>query len=141
MLNVQEDKNPTPIGKDHYVTGRFRRLLMVSAMILAAGSFSLSGVKAEGALDVNDAKLDSFVDAYNAVHEVANTAMQDIKGAETDSDLEALKAELKPKFEAAIEGTDGITLAEFREIEQAAVQDENLGQRIIEKMQAAAHAH
>ena len=129
----------TQIGKDHHVTGRFRHLLMASAMILAAGSLSISDAKAEGTLEINDAKLNSFVDAYRAVHEVANTAMEDIKAASSDDDIEALKAKLKPKFEAAIEETDGITLAEFREIEEAAVQDESLGQRIIEKMQAAAH--
>ena len=119
---------------------RFRHLFIASAMVLALGSFNLSSALAEGALEVSDTKLDSFVDAYRAVHEVAYTAMEDIKGASTDDDIEELKVKLKPKFEAAIEGTEGITLAEFRQIEEAATQDESLGQRIIEKMQAAAHA-
>jgi hypothetical protein len=113
---------------------------MVSALMLAMGSIGVSGVRAEGALQVDDAKLDSFVDAYQAVHDVANTAMEDIQSAQTDEDVEALRETLQPKFEAAIEGTDGITLAEFREIEAAAIKDEDLGLRIIEKMQAASHA-
>ena len=122
------------------MTRRFRCLLLVSTMMLAMGSFSVSGVRAESALQIDDAKLDSFVDAYQAVHDVANTAMEDIQSAQTDEDVDALRETLQPKFEAAIEGTDGITLAEFREIEAAAIKDESLGLRIIEKMQAATHA-
>lgn len=120
--------------------GRFRRIVLASAMILVAGSLAISDVRAEGSLDVNDSKLDSFVDAYRAVHEVASESMERIQSVKNDEDFKKLQAELEPKFEAAIEDTDGITLAEFREIEAAAIEDETLGKRIVEKMQAATHA-
>ena len=120
--------------------GRFRRIVLASAMILVAGSLAISEVRAEGSLEVNDTKLDSFVDAYRAVHEVASESMERIQSVKNDEDFKKLQAELEPQFEAAIEDTDGITLAEFREIEAAAIEDETLGKRIVEKMQAATHA-
>jgi len=109
-------------------------------MILVAGSLAISEVRAEGSLEVDDSKLDSFVDAYRAVHEVASESMERIQSVKNDEDFKKLQAELEPQFEAAIEDTDGITLAEFREIEAAAIEDETLGKRIVEKMQAATHA-
>ncbi len=120
--------------------GRFRRIVLASAMILVAGSLAISEVRAEGSLEVDDSKLDSFVDAYRAVHEVASESMERIQSVKNDEDFKKLQAELEPQFEAAIEDTDGITLAEFREIEAAAIEDETLGKRIVEKMQAATHA-
>ncbi|MEM7044999.1 MAG: DUF4168 domain-containing protein [Pseudomonadota bacterium] len=120
--------------------GRFRRLFGTLSLVLAAGWLTVAEVRAEGALDVDEAKLDSFVDAYRAVHEVANAAMEKIQAVKSEDDFKKLQAELEPQFEAAIEETDGITLAEFREIESAAIEDEALGQRIVEKMQAASHA-
>lgn len=120
--------------------GPIRRLLGTLSLVIAAGWLGLAEVRAEGALEVEDTKLDSFVDAYRAVHEVASASMEKIQGIKSEEEFEKLQAELEPQFEAAIDGTDGITLAEFREIEAAAIEDETLGQRIVEKMQAATHA-
>lgn len=117
------------------------RVLGMVSLALAAGWLTVAEVRAEGALEVDEAKLDSFVDAYRAVHEVASASMEEIQAIKSDEDFEKLQAELEPKFEAAIEDTDGITLAEFREIEAAAIEDEALGMRIVEKMQAASHSH
>lgn len=110
------------------------------SLALAALWLNVAELRAESALDVNEAKLDSFVDAYRAVHAVASKSMEMIQSVKSEEDFRKLQAELEPKFEAAIEDTDGITLAEFREIEAAALEDETLGQRIVEKMQAATHA-
>lgn len=120
--------------------GTISRLAVACALILAAGSLATTDLRAEGSLAVDEAKLDSFVDAYQAVHEVANASMEKIQSIKTDEEFKDLQAELEPQFEAAIEGTDGITLTEFREIEAAAIEDEALGQRIVEKMQAATHS-
>lgn len=120
--------------------GLSRRLFSALCLALALGWLSMPVSYADEGLKVDEAKLDSFVDAYRAVHEVANASMAEIQAVKSEEDFEKLQAELEPKFEAAIEGTDGITLAEFREIEAAAVKDEALGQRIVEKMQAASHA-
>ncbi|MGI9417645.1 MAG: DUF4168 domain-containing protein [Geminicoccaceae bacterium] len=118
---------------------RFRQWVGALSLVFAAGLLTVSDVSAEGAVQVDEAKLDSFVDAYRAVHEVASASMEEIKAVKSEDDFAKLQAELEPRFEAAIEGTDGITLAEFREIEAAAIEDEELGQRIVEKMQAATH--
>ncbi len=124
--------------------GSIRQFLGALSLVLAAGWLTVAlttfGAQAEGTLEVDDAKLDSFVDAYSAVHKVASASMEKIQSVKTDEEFEKLQAELEPQFEAAIEETDGITLAEFREIEAAAIEDETLGQRIVEKMQVATHA-
>lgn len=108
--------------------------------MIAAGWLGFAEVRAESTLEVEEAKLDSFVDAYRAVHEVASASMEKIQGIQSEEEFKKLQAELEPQFEAAIEETDGITLVEFREIEAAAIEDETLSQRIVEKMQAATHA-
>ncbi|NJO37316.1 MAG: DUF4168 domain-containing protein [Rhizobiales bacterium] len=120
--------------------GSIRQLSGLLSLVLAAGWLSAAELSAEGTLQVDEAKLESFIDAYRAVHAVASASMEEIEAAKSDDDMKKLQAELKPKFEAAIEETDGITLAEFREIEAAAIEDQALGLRIVEKMQAAAHA-
>lgn len=120
--------------------GRSLQVIGTLCLALVIGWLSAPESRADQTLQVNDAKLDSFVDAYRAVHEVANASMAEIQAVKSEEDFKKLQAELEPKFEAAIEGTNGITLAEFREIEAAAVKDETLGQRIVEKMQAATHA-
>lgn len=120
--------------------GSIRQLFGALALVLAAGWLTVAEAQAEGTFEVDDAKLDSFVDAYDAVHKVASASMEKIQGVKSEEDFKKLQAELEPQFEAAIEDTDGITLAEFREIEAAAIEDETLGQRIVEKMQVAAHA-
>ena len=120
--------------------GRFRRFLVACSLTLAAGTLASADLRAEGELQVDEAKLDSFVDAYRAVHEVASSAMEEMQAVKTDEEFEELQSKLEPQFEAAIEGTEGITFAEFREIEAAAIEDEALGQRIVEKMQVASHA-
>lgn len=120
--------------------GSIRQFFGALSLVLAAGWLTVAEVRAEGAFEVDDAKLDSFVDAYDAVHKVASASMEKIQGVKSEEEFEKLQAELQPQFEAAIEATDGITFAEFREIEAAAIEDESLGQRIVEKMQVAAHA-
>ncbi len=120
--------------------GSIRQFFGVLSLVLTAGWLTVAEVRAEGTFEVDDAKLDSFVDAYNAVHRVASESMEKIQGIKSEEDFKKLQEEMQPLFEAAIEETDGITFAEFREIEAAAIEDESLGQRIVEKMQVAAHA-
>jgi len=123
------------------VRGPIRKLFGMFSLVLAASWLTVAEVRAEGELQLDDAKIDSFVSAYQAVHAVANESMARIQAVESDEEFAELQAELEPKFEAAIEETDGITLAEFKEIEAAALEDEALGQRIVEKMQTVPHPH
>ncbi len=123
------------------MTGRFRRFLAAALMMFAAGSLASADLRAEGTLSVDDAKLDSFVNAFRAVHEVTSTAIERMVAAKSEEDFKTLQAELEPKFKAAIEETDGITLAEYQEIEAAAMEDDTLSQRIFDKMQADGSFH
>jgi hypothetical protein len=105
--------------------------------VLAACWLMIANAAAEEAYQVDDAKLASFVVAAKAVHEVVKSSAEKINDVKTDEEAEALRAELDEQFEAAIEGTDGITLAEYKEIHDAATKDEALGKRIMDKLQPA----
>ena len=140
VLWANTDRGRPAYRKDRPARGPIRQVFGMLSLALAAGWLTVAELRAENTLQVDEAKLDSFVDAYRAVHEVASASMEEIQAVKSEDDFKKLQAELEPKFEAAIESTDGITLTEFREIEAAAIDDETLGQRIVEKMQAATHA-
>ncbi len=99
-----------------------------------------SPAMAEDTYKVDEAKLESFVVAAKAVHEVVKASAHKIGEVKTEEQAEALRVELDAKFESAIEKTEGITLAEYKEIHEAATKDEALGQRIMDKLQPATTA-
>lgn len=115
--------------------GQFRRVLGTLSLVLAVGWLITTDLRAEEPYQFDDAKLDSFVVAAKAVHEVVKASAQKINDVKTDEEAAALRADLDSQFEAAIEQTEGITLAEYKEIHEAATKDEALGQRIMDKMQ------
>ena len=117
--------------------GLFRRVLGTLSLVLAAGWLITTDIRAEEPYQFDDAKLDSFVVAAKAVHEVVKASAQKINDVKTDEEAAALRADLDSKFQAAIEQTEGITLAEYKAIHEAATKDEALGQRIMDKMQPA----
>ncbi len=120
--------------------GLFRRVLGTLSLVLAAGWLITTDVRAEEPYQFDEAKLDSFVIAAKAVHEVVKASAQKINDVKTDEEAAALRADLDSQFEAAIEQTEGITLAEYKQIHEAATKDEALGQRIMEKMQPVLEA-
>ena len=120
--------------------GRTSRVLGTLFSVLAAGWLMTASVSAEDAVKVDEAKLESFVVAAKAVHEVVKASAHKISEVKTEEQAEALRVELDAKFEEAIEKTDGITLAEYKEIHEAATKDEALGQRIMDKLQPATTA-
>ena len=120
--------------------GRTSRVLGTLFSVLAAGWLMTAPVSAEDAVKVDEAKLESFVVAAKAVHEVVKASAHKISEVKTEEQAEALRVELDAKFEEAIEKTDGITLAEYKEIHEAATKDEALGQRIMDKLQPATTA-
>ncbi len=118
------------------MNGRTSRVLGTLFSVLAAGWLMAAPVSAED-YKLDDIKLESFVVAAKAVHEVVKASAHKISEVKTEEEAEALRIELDAKFEAAIETTDGITLAEYKEIHEAATKDEALGKRIMEKLQPA----
>ena len=122
------------------MNGSLSRVLGTLFTVLATGWLMLANVSAEDAYKVDDAKLESFVVAAKAVHEVVKASAHKINEVKSEEEAEALRVELDAQFEEVIEETDGITLAEYKEIHEAATKDEALGQRIMDKLQPATTA-
>ncbi len=71
-------------------------------------------------------KLDAFVTAAKAVNEVVRKWTPRIRSAGKEAEGAKLRAEADAELIAAIEGTDGMTVAEYREIGDAARKDQTL---------------
>jgi hypothetical protein len=131
---------PTPgndaTEKGSHVIALIVRTLRLSALALVGCWLVAAGAQAEGQTPVDDAKLDSIVVAAQAVHQVIEGAATKINDVKTDEEANELRAEIDAQVEEAIEQTDGITLAEYKEIHQAAQQDPELENRIIERFNA-----
>lgn len=119
------------------MNGQTGRVLGTLFTALAAGWLMLASASAGETFELDDTKLESFVVAAQAVHEVVKASAHKISEVKSEEEAEALRVELDAQFEAAIEKTDGITLAEYKEIHEAATKDEALGQRIMDKLQPA----
>lgn len=117
------------------MNGQTSRVLGTLFSVLAAGWLMLANASAEEAYKLDDTKLESFVVAAQAVHEVVKASAHKISDVKTEEEAEALRVELDAQFEAAVKETDGITLTEYKEIHEAAAKDEALGQRIMDKLQ------
>ncbi len=122
------------------MNGRTSRVLGTLFTVLAAGWLMMANASAGDTYELDDTKLESFVVAAKAVHEVVKASAHKISEVKTEEEAEALRVELDSQFEEAIEKTDGITLAEYKEIHEAATKDEALGQRIMDKLQPATTA-
>lgn len=120
--------------------GRMTGVLGTLFSVLAAGWLMIAAAQADETMTLDDAKLESFVTAAKAVHEVVKASAHKISEVKTEEEAEALRVELDAQFEEAIARTDGITLAEYKEIHEAATKDEALGQRIMDKLQPATTA-
>ena len=116
------------------MNGQTGRVLGTLFSVLAAGWLTVAPAMAEESYPLDDAKLESFVLAAKAVHEVVKASADKISDIQSEEEAEALREELDAQFEAAIEETDGITIAEYKEIHEAATKDEALGQRIMDKL-------
>ena len=112
------------------------RTLRVPALAVVGCWLAVAGAQAEGQAPVDDAKLDSFVLAAQAVHQVITRVAVNIDENMSEEEEEKLRVEIDAQVAEAIEQTDGITLAEYKEIHQAAQQDPELENRIIERFNA-----
>ncbi len=112
------------------------RVLGIVMLAMAAAWTLPSPAWAES--DVDDAKLASFVTAARAVHEVIKEASGRISQIQNDEEADQLRAEIDAQAEAVINGTEGITIEEYREIHTAARTDPELSERITAMFNAPA---
>jgi hypothetical protein len=91
------------------------------------------GGSIDAATQYDDAKLDSFVVAARAVHEVIRESAAKISDIKTEQEADSLREQLDADVEAAIEQTGGLSIEEYRAINEAAKSDPTLEDRIIEK--------
>lgn len=102
---------------------------------LALALFGAAIVPAKAQADFEPAKLDSFVDAAVAVNDLIDKWTPRIQGAESEQQANQLRTEANAEMVAAIEQTDGITVAEYQEILDTARNDAEFSARIQEMFQ------
>ncbi|MGF1608370.1 MAG: DUF4168 domain-containing protein [Kiloniellales bacterium] len=107
-----------------YLTGA------ASALVLAAG-LSLAGPAAVMAQEAySEQKLDAFVEAVVQVRQLSSVWQERIEAAGTEEKASELRDQAGQELVAAVEGTEGITLAEYNQIVEDARQNPDLSARI-----------
>lgn len=89
--------------------------------------------------DFSDAKLEAFAMAAAEVSALMQQWAPKVKEAQKAGEKEKaqkLAGEVRSKAKSAIEKTDGITLAEYTKIAQAARQDKDLNAKVMRMVQA-----
>jgi len=112
---------------------RLTTSLKAVALAILLGVTTIGAVSAES--DVGDAKLQAFVTAAMSVSKVMEQWVPRIESAESREAADGLLVQANAELVATIEGTDGITLQEYKEISQAAQADPALSARIEEIVQ------
>lgn len=112
--------------------------LVVAPLTPALGQETETTPEVERA--VPDALLDSFIVAALSVSEIAESYQGRMQSAEDDAARQALASEAQAEMVAAVEETDGITVEEYMNISQAARADEELNQRLMDKLAEQAPA-
>ena len=98
------------------------------AILLAFTAFGSASAESK----VSDAKLHAFVTAAVSVNKVIEQWTPRLVSAESHAVAEDLLAQARADLIAAIDGTGGITLQEYKEISHAARTDPVLSTRIEE---------
>lgn len=81
-------------------------------------------------------ELDIFTNALLDVAEVRQKFTPRLQGAETEDEQMAIVQEANAEIMQVIEDTDGMTVDRYTEIAQAASEDQQLNQRIIQRVQS-----
>ncbi len=92
---------------------------------------------AQSSDEYSSEELDIFTDALLEVAEVREKYTAELEGAEDGDEEAAIVEEANEEIVEVIEAKDGITLDRYTEIAQAANEDQELNERIIERVQAA----
>ena len=106
------------------MTGIFRTLTLAALFVWAASS----ATHAQTAF--SEQKLEAFVTAAVAVTELSEQWKQRIGEAGSEEKAEELREQANQELVAAVEGTDGITVQEYKEISEAARGDPDLSAKI-----------
>lgn len=80
--------------------------------------------------DYSDDKLDAFVRAAIAVETLLDRWIPRIESADSEAEADRLRGEASQALFTAIERTEGITLAEYQEINEVSRNDPDLTARI-----------
>lgn len=108
-------------------------LALASAPMVA---ITAQGAAAQSAESYSSEELDIFTNALLEVAEVRQKYTPMLQGAETQDEEAAIVQEANAEIMQVIEDTDGITVDRYTEIAQAANEDQELNQRIIERVQS-----
>lgn len=92
---------------------------------------------AQSSDEYSSEELDIFTDALLEVAEVREKYTAELEGAADGDEEAAIVEEANEEIVEVIEAKDGITLDRYTEIAQAANEDQELNERIIERVQAA----
>ena len=115
---------------------RLRPLLIC----LFAALFLTSGRAAVAAEEYSDAQLQSFASAVMAVNAVVERWRPQIEAAPSEADKQQLAEQAHQEMRAAVDGTDGMSVDEYRRIARAAEVDSALMARIDQALQQMAPA-
>ena len=113
----------------------------VALALVAALGFAAPGALAQqseapsiNAEDLSSEKLDAFVQAANAIQSVMDDYRPQMESAESDADRQALRKEVNDEIIAAVKAVPGISIDEYVQIAKAARGNEDLRNRIRDRM-------
>lgn len=108
----------------------------LTAVTLALGGAALAPAPAEAqsqgaeAQSFSEAQLEAFAIAAIEVRTIRERYVPQIQQAGSEEDKQQLAQQAQQEMQGAVEGTSGITIADYNAIIQAASQDQQLAQRI-----------
>ena len=88
-----------------------------------------------GAEEFSEAQLESFIDATVKIQELRTEFMPQIEAAETEEDAQALAEQAQTEMQNAVEDTEGLDVATYNQIGQAAQSDQELNARLVAMLQ------
>lgn len=100
-------------------------------MICLLAALFLTGAQASlAAEEYSDAKLQSFASAVMAVNALVEEWRPQIQAASSEAEKQQLAEQANQEMRAAVDGTEGMSVAEYQAIAQAAQGDPALMARI-----------
>lgn len=85
--------------------------------------------------DFDDAQIDAFVSAALKVGEIQQKYGQQLQGIEDEAQQQALVQQADEEIRQTIEDTENLTIEDYLAIDQAAANDEELTQKIAQRLQ------
>ncbi len=105
---------------------RFVRIASFQILVLGVALAGIATAPVSAESNFAQTKLEAFVTAAMAVNELVQKWKPRIRSAGKGEESAKLRAEADAELIATIEGTDGMTVAEYKEIGDAARKDQAL---------------